>query len=76
LPGQLNDAVNSISDTASIIGNFSSLLLERSAQPEPAAQAEPEDDDLQQPETIIPLRSLINGRLYVESRAMAWLELK
>jgi hypothetical protein len=84
LPEHINDAVNSISDTASIIGNFASLLIEQSmqaAQAEPAAQnepaepEEPEDDDPQQPVTLIPLRSPINGRLYVESKVMTWLKL-
>jgi len=79
LPGQLNDAVNAISDTASIIGNFASLLIEQSmqaTQAEPADQAEPEDVDLQQPVTLIPFRSQINNNLYIESRGMSWLKLK
>jgi hypothetical protein len=78
LPGQLNDAVNAISDTASIIGNFASLLIEQSmqaAQAEPTEQAGPEDDDFQQPEAVIPPRSPINGNLFIESRAMRWLEI-
>jgi hypothetical protein len=77
LPGQLNDAVNAISDTASIIGNFASLLIEQSMpteQVEQVEQAEP-DDDPQQPVTLIPFRSQINGSLYIESRAMPWLKL-
>jgi hypothetical protein len=78
LPEQLNDAVNAISDTASIIGNFSSLPIEQSmqaTQAEPAEPEEPEDDDFQQPEAVIPPRSPINGSLYIESRGMRWLEI-
>jgi hypothetical protein len=70
LPGK-KDAINPVSDTAGIIGNFASLLLEQFKQPEP------EDDDLQPSETAIapigappisaPPRSTISGRLYVES---------
>jgi hypothetical protein len=71
----LKDTANSINDTASIIGNFASLLIERSAETEKAEPAEPEDDDFQQPETLIPLRNPINGSLYVESRGMRWLKL-
>jgi len=65
----LKDTAASISDTASIIGNFASLLIEQSMQ------AEPEDDDFQETITLIPLRSLISGSLYVESKVMTWLEL-
>jgi len=72
LPGQLSDAVNAISDTAGIIGNFASLLIEQSMQ---AAPAESEDDDLQPPVKVIPPRSPINGSLYIESRTMTWLKL-
>jgi len=76
LPGQLSDAINAISDTAGIIGNFASLLIEQSVQAEPAGPAGPEDDELQQPVKDIPPRSPINGDLYFESRTMTWLELK
>jgi hypothetical protein len=76
LPGQLNDAVNAISDTAGIIGNFASLLIEQSVQSAQTEPAEPDDDDFQQPVTNIPPRSPINGNLYAESRAMSWLRLK
>jgi hypothetical protein len=72
LPGQINDAVNAISDTASIIGNFASQLIERSMPAEPVEQ---DDDDPQQPVTLIPLRSPINGSLQIESRTMTWLKL-
>jgi len=70
---------NAISDTASIIGNYASLLLEqspRAAQTEPATQAEPvepESGDFQPPVMTIPPLSPINGSLYVESRVMTWL---
>ena len=79
LPGQINDAVNAINDTAGLIGNFASLLIEQSMpaeQTEPTEQTEPEDDNPQQPVTIIPLRSPINGDLYFETKTMTWLELK
>jgi hypothetical protein len=66
---KLKDEGNSVRDTAGIIGNFASLLLEQSVQ------SEPEDDDFQQPVTLIPPRSPINGSLYVESKVMAWLKL-
>jgi len=85
---KLKNAKNYIDDTASIIGNYASLLLEQSAQTkstaltksaaltEPAVQTEPESDDFLLPVTIIPPRSRINGELYVErSRGMSWLEL-
>jgi hypothetical protein len=65
----LKDPENTISDTASIIGNFASLLLEQSAQ------AEPGNDDFRQPATAIPPRSPISGSLYVNSRGMDWLKL-
>ncbi|MDR2922871.1 MAG: hypothetical protein LBU85_05965 [Treponema sp.] len=68
------DANNPISDTAGIIGNFASLLIEQSVQAH-ETQAETENDDFQQPVTIIPPRSPISGRLYVESKAMDWLKL-
>jgi len=70
----LKDSENSISDTASIIGNFASLLLEQSA-PSGAPQAEPESDDYRQPATVIPPRSPISGSLYVDGRGMDWLKL-
>jgi hypothetical protein len=57
---KLKNAENFISDTASIIGNFASLLLEQSGQAEPVT---------------IPHQSPIKGSLYVESRGMAWLKL-
>jgi len=76
LPGQLSDAINAISDTAGIIGNFASLLIEQSVQQTQAEPAEPEDDELRLPVTNIPPRSPINGDLYFESRSMSWLELK
>jgi hypothetical protein len=79
LPGQLSDALNAISDTAGIIGNFASLLIEQSmqaAQAEPVEPEEPEDDKFQQPVKDIPPRSPINGSLFIESRAMKWLEIK
>jgi hypothetical protein len=65
------DAINPISDTAGIIGNFAALLLEQSVQPES------EDDDSQQPVIAIapsgaPLRSQISGSLYVESKGMQY----
>ncbi len=69
LPG-LKDTANFISDTAGIIGNFASLLLEQSIQ------AEPESDDFFQPVKDIPPRSPISGSLYVKNRVMTWLELK
>jgi len=69
LPG-LKDMANSISDTAGIIGNFASLLLEQSS-----VQAEPESDDTLQPVMIIPPRRPISGSLYVESKRMTWLRL-
>jgi len=75
---RLRDPVNPVSDTASIIGNFASLLLEQAAQAaqtEPAELAEPESDDFRQPVMIPPL-SPINGSLYVESRGMTWLREK
>jgi hypothetical protein len=81
LPG-LKDTEKFISNTTSIISNFASLLIERSAETaraEPAAQAEPaepESEDFQQPVTIIPPRSPINCSLYVKSRLMIWLKLK
>jgi len=65
LPG-LKDTANYISDTAGIIGNFASLLIEQSS-----VQIEPESDV-----TNIPPRSPISGSLYVESRGMTWLVLK
>lgn len=76
----LKDTANSISDTASIIGNFASLLLEQfSVQAEPetddSQQAEPESDDTRQPVKDIPLRRPISGSLYVESKRMTWLKL-
>jgi hypothetical protein len=61
---------NSISDTAGIIGNFASLLLEQSS-----VQAEPESDDAWRPASVIPPRSPINGSLYVASKSMSWLKL-
>jgi hypothetical protein len=76
LPGQLSDAVNAISDTAGIIGNFASLLIEQSMQAAQAEPAEPEDDEIQQPVKDIPPRSSINGSLFIESKAMKRLELK
>jgi len=66
---KLKDAANFISDTASIISNFGVLLLDQSLQ------AETEDDELQQPVMIIPVRSPISSSLFVESRAMPWLKL-
>jgi len=76
LPGQLSDAINAISDTAGIIGNFASLLIEQSMQAAQAEPEEPEGDDPQQPVKDIPPRSPINGDLYFESRSMTWLKLK
>jgi hypothetical protein len=67
---KLKNAANAINDTASIIGNFASLLLEQSVQ-----EAEPESGDPRQPVTIIPPDSPINGSLYVRNRGTAWLEL-
>jgi len=72
----LKDTAASISDTASIIGNYASLLIERSAGTAQAEPAEPESDDFQEPVTLIPLRSPISGSLYVESKVMTWLKLK
>jgi hypothetical protein len=66
---KLKNAENFISDTAGIIGNFASLLIEQSVQ------AAPESNDFQQPVMIIPVRSPISGSLYIESRAMTWLKL-
>jgi hypothetical protein len=66
---KLKNAENFISDTANIIGNFASLLIEQSVQ------AEPESDDFQQPVKVIPLRSPINGNLYIKSKVMTWLKL-
>ena len=68
LPG-MKDTANFISDTASIIGNFASLLLEQSTW------TEPENDDSLQPVTIILPRSPINGSLYVERKGKTWLKL-
>jgi hypothetical protein len=77
LPGQ---KTTSISDTAGIIGNFASLLLERASEqrgPETDAsqQAEPESDDTLQPVKIIPPRRPISGSLFFQSKRMTWLEL-
>ena len=66
----LKDTSNSISDTASIIGNFTALLIEQSS-----VQTEPENDDTLQPVMSIPPRSPISGRLYVENKKMTWLKL-
>jgi len=74
LPG-LKDTTNFISDTASIIGNFASRLIERSAGTEQAEPAEPESEDSDRPVTLIPPYSPLSGTLYVESRAMTWLKL-
>jgi hypothetical protein len=71
LPG-MKDAEkskNPISDTAGIIGNFASLLLEQSLQPEL------KDDDSRPLVINIPPQSPIKGSLYVESRGMTWLKL-
>jgi hypothetical protein len=72
---------NSVTDTAGIIGNYASLLLERvSVQTEPetdgSQQAEPENDASQQPAMIIPSRSPISGSLFFQSKRMTWLEIK
>jgi hypothetical protein len=62
LSGQ-RGAINPVSDTAGIIGNFATLLLEQSGQ------AEPEDDNFRKPVTVPP-RSPISGSLYVDSRGI------
>jgi hypothetical protein len=67
LPGRKE---NSISDTAGIIGNFGSLLLEKAS-----VQTEPDNNDSQQPATLIPPRSPISGSLYVQSKGMKMLNL-
>jgi hypothetical protein len=77
----LKDTSNFISDTASIIGNFASQLLEQSfvqAEPETddSQQEEPENDDTRQPVMVIPPRSLISGSLFFQSKRMTWLNLK
>jgi len=67
LPGRKE---NSISDTAGIIGNFGSLLLEKAS-----VQTEPDNNDSQQPATLVPPRSPISGSLYVQSKGMKMLNL-
>jgi len=62
------NAAKTVGDTASIIGNYASMLLERSVQ-----AAEPDIYDPWLPVTIIPPLSPINGSLYVESKIMTWL---
>jgi hypothetical protein len=57
---------NPVKDTASIIGNFASLLLERTQT------ANGPDDG---PDAKIPPLSPIGGRLYIESTHMPWLRL-
>jgi hypothetical protein len=68
IPGK-KDAFTCISDTAGIINNFASSLIEQTVQ------SESENDDFRQPVTVIPPRSPISGSLYVESKGMAWLKL-
>jgi len=75
LPGQLSDSINAISDTAGIIGNFASLLIEQSVQTAQEEPAEQEGEDSQRPVSLIPFRSPIKGSLYIESRSITWLEL-
>jgi hypothetical protein len=77
LPGQ---KINSISDTAGIISNYASQLLERaSVQAEPetegSQQAEPESDDSRHPAMTIPPHSPISGSLFFQSKRMTWLNL-
>jgi len=81
---KLKNAATAVSDTASIIGNYATLLIEQSATtsapltsvpPTGALTTELESDDFLQPLIIIPPRSPISGSLFVESKGMKWLEL-
>jgi len=75
----LKDAAGAVSDTAGIIGNFASALIEQSA-PEAAPPAgatpdgEPPDDapPAEPSAGTPPPRSQISGSLYVESKGMDW----
>jgi hypothetical protein len=64
------NAAKTVSDTASIIGNYASLLLERSVQ---VTELDLDIYDTWLPVTVIPPLSPINGSLYVESKIMTWL---